>query len=106
MVNLKIMSINRNGKKTSFTRLYKKPENEICIFCQEEYLRETPYEAAGQDKPNRSKVSICRSCRACLEDEVVMKEIRDIIKKEALLNQMRLTKKSNISAVCVEIKLI
>ena len=59
-INLKIMFINRNGKKPSFTRVYKKHENEICIFCQE-YYRETPYEAAGQDKPNRSKVSICMS---------------------------------------------
>merc|ERR1711888_176562 len=87
------MSINKNGKKPSFTRLYKKPENEICIFCQEEYLRETPCEAAGQDKPNRSKVSICRSCRACLEDEVVMKEIRDIIKKRSIVESDEANKK-------------
>ena len=106
MVNLKIMSINKNGKKPSFTKVYIRHENEICIFCQEEYHRETPYEAAGQDKPDRLKGSICRSCRACLEDEVVMKEIRDIIKKEALLNQMRLTRKLNISVECVDIELI
>ena len=52
------MSVSKNGKQKNFTRLYKKPENEICIFCQEEYIRETPDEAAGQDKPD--KIKICR----------------------------------------------
>ena len=77
-VNLKIMSVSKNGKQKNFTRLYKKPESEICIICREEYIRETPVEAAGQDKPD--KIKICRSCRICLADEVVINEIRDIIK--------------------------
>ena len=88
-VNLKIMSINKNGKKKNFTRLYKK--NEICIFCREEYIRETPDEAAGQDKPDRIK--ICRSCRACLEDEVVINEIREIIKKRSIVESDEANKK-------------
>ena len=78
------MSINYNGKKTGFNKLYKKKNKEKCIFCQEEYLRETLCEGVGQEKPNILQVSICGSCHACLKDDVVMKEIREIIKKAVL----------------------
>ena len=61
-----------------------KENKEKCIFCQEEYLRETLWEDVGQEKPNILQVSICGSCHACLKNEVVMKGIRDIIKKKAV----------------------
>ena len=85
-INLKKMSINSGGKTTGYTRLYKKKNGvniEKCIFCQEEYLRETLCEDVGREKPNILQVSICRSCHACLKDDVVMKEIREIIKKSS-----------------------
>jgi len=81
-INLKKMSINSRGKTTGYTRLYKKKNGvniEKCIFCQEEYLRETLCEDVGREKSNILQVSICRSCHACLKDDVVMKEIREII---------------------------
>merc|ERR1712090_50086 len=66
------------------TRPKKKQEKkETCIFCQEEYLRETLWEEVGRAKPSVLQVSICRSCHACLKDDVAMKEIRDIIKKSS-----------------------
>ena len=90
-VNLKIMSVSKNGKQKNFTRLYKKPESEICIICREEYIQETPVETAGQDKPD--KIKICRSCRICLADEVVINEIRDIIKKRKIAESDEANKK-------------
>merc|ERR1711874_689834 len=64
--------------------LKKNKENkEICIFCQEEYLRETLWEDVSKEKPNILQVSICRSCHACLKDDVIMKEIRETIKKSS-----------------------
>merc|ERR1712121_567094 len=92
-VNLKIMSINKNSKKPNFTKAYIRHENEICIFCQEEDQRETTDEAAGQDKPDRLKGLICRSCHAHLEDEVVMNEIREIIKKRSIAESDEANKK-------------
>ena len=61
-----------------------KENKEKCIFCQEEYLRKTLWEDVGQEKPNILQVSICGSCHVCLKDDVVMKEIREIIKKAVL----------------------
>ena len=78
------MSINSNGKRTGFPRLYEKKNKEKCIFCQEAYLRETLCEGVGQEKPDTLQVSICGSCHACLKDDVVIKEIREIIKKAVL----------------------
>ena len=103
------MSINSKGKKTGFPRLYKKKNEENkekCIFCQEEYLRETLCEDVGREKPNILQVSICRSCHACLKDDVVMKEIREIIFKKAVLNWMKLTRRLNISVGGAKRKLI
>merc|ERR1711913_223827 len=56
---------------------------EKCIFCQEEYLRETLWEDVDKQQPNILQVSICKSCHACLKDDVVMKEIRETIKKSS-----------------------
>merc|ERR1711874_474686 len=56
---------------------------ETCIFCQEEYLRETLWEDVDKQQPNILQVSICKSCHACLKDDVVMKEIRETIKKSS-----------------------
>merc|ERR1712121_387074 len=67
-VNLKIMSINKNSKKPNFTKAYIRHENEICIFCKEDYHRETTLDAQAQDKPDGLKGPICRSCHAHLED--------------------------------------
>jgi len=39
-------------------------------------------EDVGREKPNILQVSICSSCHACLKDDVVMKEIREIVKKK------------------------
>ena len=81
-INLKIMSINSNGKRTGFPRLYEKKNKEKCIFCQEEYLQVTHCEGVGQEKSNILQFSICGSCHACLKDDMVMKEIREIILKK------------------------
>ena len=92
-VNLKIMSINKNSKKPNFTKVYIRHENKICIFCKEEYHRETTYEEADQDKPDGLKGPFCRSCHAHLEDEVVMNEIREIIKKRNIAESDEANKK-------------
>merc|ERR1712179_827918 len=66
------------------TRPKKKQEKkETCIFCQEEYLRETLWEGVGRAKASVLQVSICGRCHACLKDDVAMKEIRDIFKKSS-----------------------
>ena len=57
---------------------------EKCIFCQEEYLRETLWKDVSQVTPKITQVSICGSCHACLKNEVVIKGIRDLIKKHSL----------------------
>ena len=64
-----------------------KENKEKCIFCQEEYLRETLWKDVSQEMPNITQVSICGSCHACLKNEVVMKGIRDIIKKKQFRNR-------------------
>ena len=61
-----------------------KETKEKCIFCQEEYLRETLWEDVDKQQPNILQVSICKSCHACFKDDVVMKEIRETIKKKHL----------------------
>ena len=82
--NLKITSTNTNGKPNDFNKLYtkKNPNTEKCIFCQEEYLRETLWEDAGQEKPNIFQIAICKRCHACFRDAKVIKEIREIMKKK------------------------
>merc|ERR1712179_376744 len=45
----------------------KQEKKETCIFCQEEYLRETLWEEVGQAKPSVLQVSICRSCHVILK---------------------------------------
>merc|ERR1712121_350624 len=97
-VNLKIMSINKNSKKPNFTKAYVRHENEICIFCKEEYHREPTYEATGQNKPDYLglKGPICRSCHAHLKDEVVMNEIREVIKKRNMAESDEANKKNRI----------
>ena len=81
-INLKKMSINSGGKSNGYLRLYKKKNGEKCIFCQEEYFQENLCEDMGREKPNILQVPICSSCHACLKDDVVMKEIREIVKKK------------------------
>merc|ERR1712179_640347 len=68
------------GKDKTGPKKKKQEKKETCIFCQEEYLRETLWEGVGRAKASVLQVSICGRCHACLKDDVVMKEIRDIIK--------------------------
>merc|ERR1712090_78792 len=86
------------------TRPKKKQEKkETCIFCQEEYLRETLWEEVGRVKPSVLQVSICGRCHACLKDDVAMKEIRDIIKKSSCKLGEANKKAKYICGVCQKI---
>ena len=76
------MSIN-NSKPNGFSKLYKNKNIEKCVFCQEEYFRETLWEGVGQEKPEIFQISICKKCHACFKDARVMKEIREVIEKSS-----------------------
>merc|ERR1712179_248299 len=50
------------GKDKTGPKKKKQEKKETCIFCQEEYLRETLWEGVGRAKASVLQVSICGRC--------------------------------------------